>query len=96
MNFIRIPCMNYIRFFPFHVWQAYYDAHQKPPVWGERPHFTDGIIDYYAELLGINRGHRLLNSCAFQRGKTTLKVMKNAHAALARGLEIVTGNCLTG
>ncbi|NQT57277.1 MAG: hypothetical protein HQ551_13725 [Desulfobacteraceae bacterium] len=38
---------------PFLVWQAYYDAHQKPPSWGERSHFTEGIIEYYAELLGI-------------------------------------------
>jgi len=41
---------------PFLVWQAYYDTHHKPPLWGERPHFTDGIIDYYAELLHINKG----------------------------------------
>jgi hypothetical protein len=37
---------------PFLVWQAYYDAHQKPPSWGQRSHFTEGIIEYYAELLG--------------------------------------------
>ena len=40
---------------PFLVWQAYYDAHQKPPSWGERSHFADGIIEYYAELLGMNK-----------------------------------------
>ena len=38
----------------FLVWQAYYDAHQKPPPWGERSHFAEGVIEYYAELLGIN------------------------------------------
>lgn len=40
---------------PFLVWQAYYDAHQKPPSWGERSHFAEGIIEYYAELLGLNK-----------------------------------------
>jgi hypothetical protein len=39
---------------PFLVWQVYYDAHQKPPPWGERSHSEDGIIEYYAELLGLN------------------------------------------
>ncbi len=40
---------------PFLVWQAYYDAHQRPPYWGQRSHFTEGIIEYYAELLGMNK-----------------------------------------
>ncbi len=40
---------------PFLVWQAYYDTHQKPPSWGERSHFTEGIIEYYTELLGMNK-----------------------------------------
>ncbi len=40
---------------PFLVWQAYYNAHQKPPSWGERPHFAEGITEFYAELLGMNR-----------------------------------------
>jgi len=39
----------------FLVWQAYYDAHQKPPPWGERPHYADGIIEYYAELVGMKK-----------------------------------------
>lgn len=39
---------------PFLVWQAYYDAHQKAPFWGERSHSAEGIIEYYTELLGIN------------------------------------------
>ena len=39
---------------PFLVWQAYYDAHLKPPPWGERSHFAKGIIEYYVELLGMN------------------------------------------
>ena len=29
---------------PFLVWQTYYDARQKPPPWGQRSHFADGII----------------------------------------------------
>ena len=37
---------------PFLVWQAYYDVHQEPPPWGERSHFTQGILEFYAELLG--------------------------------------------
>ena len=40
---------------PFLVWQAYYDAHQKPPPWGQRSHFAEGIIEYYTELLGMNK-----------------------------------------
>ena len=40
---------------PFLVWQVYYDAHRKPPSWGQRSHFADGIIEYYAELLGLNK-----------------------------------------
>lgn len=39
----------------FLVWQAYYDAHQKPPPWGERSHFVNGIIEYYSELLDIKK-----------------------------------------
>ncbi|MBU0698228.1 MAG: hypothetical protein KKE59_02190, partial [Proteobacteria bacterium] len=26
----------------FLVWQAYCDAHQKPPPWGQRSHFAEG------------------------------------------------------
>jgi hypothetical protein len=37
---------------PYLAWQAYYDAHQKPPPWGERTHGTQGIQEFYAELLG--------------------------------------------
>ena len=37
---------------PFLVWQAYYDAWQKPPPWGEFSHAKNGIIEFYAELLG--------------------------------------------
>jgi hypothetical protein len=40
---------------PFLVWQFYYDAHKKPPPWGERSHFAEGVIEYYAELLGMNK-----------------------------------------
>lgn len=38
---------------PFLAWQAYYDAFQTPPPWGERPHFGKGIREFYAELLGM-------------------------------------------
>ncbi len=49
--------VNYLEYFvaPFLVWQAYYDAHQKPPSWGQRSHSADGIIEYYEELLGIDK-----------------------------------------
>lgn len=40
---------------PFLVWQACYDTHQKPPPWGQRSHFAQGIIEYYSELLGMDR-----------------------------------------
>ena len=39
---------------PFLVWQAYYDAFKKPPSWGEFSHGKNGIIEFYAELLGRN------------------------------------------
>ena len=39
---------------PFLVWQAYYEAHQKPPSWGQRSHCAEGIIEYYAELLSMS------------------------------------------
>jgi len=45
---------------PFLVWQAYYDAHKKPPPWGERSHFSDGIIEYYAEMLGIKESRAVI------------------------------------
>ena len=38
---------------PFLAWQAYYEVHQKPPSsWGERSHSSQGILEFYAELLG--------------------------------------------
>lgn len=37
---------------PFLAWQAYYDVHKKPPPWGERSHNAQGILEFYAELLG--------------------------------------------
>ncbi len=38
---------------PFLAWQVHYDIFGKPPEWGERAHGKDGILQYYAELLGI-------------------------------------------
>lgn len=59
---IKPGIVNFLENFvaPFLVWQAYYDAHQKPPSWGERSHFTKGIIEYYAELLGMNKRHSVI------------------------------------
>ncbi len=36
---------------PFLVWQVYYEVHKRPPSWGERSHFSQGILEFYAELL---------------------------------------------
>lgn len=41
---------------PFLVWQAYFDAFHKPPAWGERSHFGEGVLEFYAELLGMPTG----------------------------------------
>lgn len=38
---------------PFLAWQTYYHAFGKPPEWGERAHGIEGIIDYYASILGV-------------------------------------------
>lgn len=38
---------------PFLAWQSYYDFHQEPPPWGERSHEAPGILEFYAELLGM-------------------------------------------
>lgn len=37
---------------PFLAWQLYYDAFSTPPEWGERKHGIEGIIQYYAEIIG--------------------------------------------
>lgn len=37
---------------PFLIWQAYYDVYKKPPPWGERSHHKQGILEFYADLLG--------------------------------------------
>ncbi len=54
---LKPDIVNFLESFvaPFLVWQAYYDAHKKPPPWGERSHFAEGITEYYSELLDINR-----------------------------------------
>jgi hypothetical protein len=54
---LKPDIVNFLENFvaPFLVWQAYYDAHQKPPPWGDRSHFAKGIIEYYTELLSINK-----------------------------------------
>lgn len=38
---------------PFLAWQVYYDAFGCPPPWGERAHFGKGVLQYYAEILGL-------------------------------------------
>ena len=55
--FLKADIVNFLENFvaPFLVWQAYYDVHQKPPSWGQRSHFAEGIIEYYAELIGMNK-----------------------------------------
>jgi len=55
--FLKPDIVNFLENFvaPFLVWQVYYDAHQRPPSWGHRSHFAEGIIEYYAELLGMNK-----------------------------------------
>jgi len=45
---------------PFFAWQAYYDAFQKPPPWGERQHGKAGILEFYAEVLGIPAGPSII------------------------------------
>lgn len=41
---------------PFLAWQVFYDAHGHPPPWGQRAHGVEGIIEFYAEALGIPAG----------------------------------------
>jgi len=54
---LKPDIVNFLEGFvaPFLVWQAYYDAHQKPPSWGERSHFAEGVIEYYVEQLGMKK-----------------------------------------
>ena len=38
---------------PFLVWQIFYDAHGYPPPWGQRSHDKQGILEFYADILGL-------------------------------------------
>ena len=38
---------------PFLAWQAYYEVYHMAPPWGERSHFSQGILEFYAELFGV-------------------------------------------
>jgi hypothetical protein len=38
---------------PFLAWQVYYDTYGCPPEWGQRSHGKEGIIEFYAEILGL-------------------------------------------
>jgi hypothetical protein len=59
---IKPDIVNFLEDFvaPYLVWQAYYEAHQKPPSWGQRSHCAEGIIEYYAELLGFNKSQPIV------------------------------------
>lgn len=46
---------------PFLAWQAYYDVHQEPPPWGQRSHFAKGILEFYAELFGMQPDASVVN-----------------------------------
>jgi len=58
---------------PYLVWQAYYDAHQEPPSWGQRSHFAGGVIEYYAELLGLNERQSIIEFMRLLARKTRPK-----------------------
>lgn len=38
---------------PFLVWQTFYDEHGQPPPWGQRSHYAQGVLEFYAEFLHI-------------------------------------------
>ena len=38
---------------PFLAWQVYYDNYGCPPEWGQRSHGKEGILEFYAEILGL-------------------------------------------
>ncbi len=38
---------------PFLAWQVYYDTYGCPPEWGQRSHGKQGIVEFYAEILGL-------------------------------------------
>jgi hypothetical protein len=38
---------------PFLAWQVYYEAYGCPPPWDQRSHGKKGILEFYAEILGI-------------------------------------------
>jgi hypothetical protein len=46
---------------PFLVWQVYYDAYQKPAPWGQRAHFSEGIIEFYGELIGNQDRYQIIS-----------------------------------
>ena len=60
---IKPDIVNFLENFaaPFLVWQAYYDAHQEPPSWGQRSHFAEGIIEYYAELSKMKKRKSIID-----------------------------------
>lgn len=38
---------------PFLAWQVFFDAHGYPPGWGQRSHGKKGILEFYADILGL-------------------------------------------
>jgi len=38
---------------PFLVWQAYYDSHGQAPLWGQRSHYGEGVLEFYSEILQL-------------------------------------------
>ena len=38
---------------PFLAWQVFFDAYGHPPPWGQRSHGKEGILEFYAEILGL-------------------------------------------
>lgn len=38
---------------PFLAWQVFFDANEYPPAWGQRSHDKKGVLEFYAEILGL-------------------------------------------
>lgn len=58
---------------PFLAWQAYYDEFKTAPPWGERSHAGEGILEFYAELLGVRTDSTVLGFMQLLARKNTPK-----------------------
>jgi ubiquitin-protein ligase len=38
---------------PFLAWQIFFDAYGCPPAWGQRSHDKKGVLEFYADILGL-------------------------------------------